>query len=783
MASKTKWRLRGFAASTTVLLGAMGFAGSGCNDDGVATVECESTRTYFAQNVWGIMESKCIACHNPQGDARETKFILKGAAEAGFIDANLATIKDVSSLTKGDQSWWLLKPTGEEPHQGGVQVAKGSDEYKAMLGLVVRLKDDQPCQAIGADTFAGVELAGAELTLRKAAIILAGRLPTDEELARVRDGGFPALEGVLDEMMTEEGFFDFVKSAYGDLFQTDFYLRNDAAGQIADSYPNAFWFMDDSEAKAMVQQYGLASLGEVQRFTEHAIAREPLELIEWVVKNDLPFSEILTANYMMFSPFSAKSFGVAPDFSDDGDPFEFAPASLAYDGEEYGFPHAGVLTSPMFLSRWPTTPTNRNRARSRVFMLFFLGTDILKTAEQPVDQTSIKDLNPTRNSPQCTVCHTNVDPIAGAFQAFDEDGVWDQDPTWYPEMFPPGFGSKALPIDQSPQGLQWLARQAVQDERFTLSVVYNLYRGLTGREPLAAPTDHEDPLYGARFDAFLAQANVFHEIGEKFKQSNMNAKVIVKELVLSPYFRGVNAVTMDPMELAKLDEVGLGRLLPPEMLHNKIDAIFGVPWANGNLEPRLVHEPRNLADTGTYQLFYGGIDFVNVNSRITDPNGLMAAVGERMAMEMSCFAVPTDFSRLPADRRLFKTIDIDGVTYDPKDLAPESGGLAVPQAVAGIKQTIANLHFYILGEQVGVDHPEVERTYQLFLETWREGTAKLAADELSENLPGACRVETEFFSGTPLPEGQQVIGDDKYTIRAWMAVMTYLISDYKFLYE
>lgn len=782
MASR-RWRLRGFAASTAALLGATAFAGSGCNDDGVASVECESTRTYFAQNVWRIMETKCMACHNPQGEARETKFILKGAAEAGFIDANLATIKEISSFERDGESLWLLKPTHSIAHEGGVQVEKGSDEYKAMLGLVVRLKNDQECQAIGADTFAGVDLAGDELTLRKAAIILAGRLPSELEIQRVREGGFAALELVLDEMMTEERFFDFVKGTYGDLFQTDFYLRNDAAGQIADTYPNAFWFDSDDAAKAMMQQYGLRSTEEVQRFTEQGIAREPLELIEHVVKNNLPFSEIITADYMMFSPFTAKSFGVEIDFEDASDPFEFQPGSLDYEGE-YGFPHAGVLTSPMFLSRWPTTETNRNRARSRVFMLFFLGTDILKTAEQPVDQTAIKDLNPTRNAAECTVCHSSVDPIAGAFMAFDENGVWNEEAAWYPEMFPPGFGDRDLPGDQNAEGLQWLARQAAQDERFTLSVVYNLYRGLTGREPLIAPTDHEDPLYAARFDAFLAQANVFHEIGEKFKQSGMNAKTIVKELVMSPYFRGVNAVTMDPNELAKLEEVGLGRLLTPEILHNKIQAIFGVPWVGDGLDdPRLVHEPRDLSDRGDYQLFYGGVDFVDVNARITDPNGLMAAVGERMAMEMTCFAVPTDFSRAAEERKLFKTIDIDGITYDPKNLVPESGGLPVPQAVEGIKQTIVNLHFHILGEKLSIDHPEVNRTYQLFLETWREGAEKLEAEEISTELPGDCQVTTEFFSGEALPEEQHVTSDEKYAIRAWMAVMTYLISDYKFLYE
>ena len=34
-----------------------------------------------------------------------------------------------------------------------------------------------------------------------------------------------------------------------------------------------------------------------------------------------------------------------------------------------------------------------------------------------------------------------------------------------------------------------------------------------------------------------------------------------------------------------------------------------------------------------------------------------------------------------------------------------------------------------------------------------------------------------------LPEAQQISDDTAYTIRAWMAVVTYLLSDYKFLFE
>ena len=183
------------------------------------------------------------------------------------------------------------------------------------------------------------------------------------------------------------------------------------------------------------------------------------------------------------------------------------------------------------------------------------------------------------------------------------------------------------------------------------------------------------------------------------------------------------------------------------------------------------------------RICYGGMDHDDVTARITDPNGLMAAVAERMSVEMSCIAVPVDFSREPADRRIYPEVEIDGVVYDPLELEPESGGLAVPQAQQGIKQTIVHLHKQILGEHLHVDHKEVERTYQLFVETWREGKDKMQSDEVGTNLPGACQADTDFYTGKALPEDRQIVTDEKYTVRAWMAVMTYLLSDYRFLYE
>ena len=76
----------------------LGAVASGCSSDegGLDKVGCESTKQYFAENAWRIVEQKCIGCHNPQGQARDTKYILKGPAEAGFLDHNIDVISDVN---------------------------------------------------------------------------------------------------------------------------------------------------------------------------------------------------------------------------------------------------------------------------------------------------------------------------------------------------------------------------------------------------------------------------------------------------------------------------------------------------------------------------------------------------------------------------------------------------------------------------------------------------------------------------------------------------------------
>jgi hypothetical protein len=133
------------------------------------------------------------------------------------------------------------------------------------------------------------------------------------------------------------------------------------------------------------QQEALWDLARVYR---KAIRAEPLELISYVVRNNRPFTEIMTADYIMVSPYSAKGYGIFEQvkdrFKDPKNPFEYVPAKLpalkARNGKvqesKTGFyPHAGLLSMFHYLRRYPTTETNRNRLRARMYYQHFLGNE------------------------------------------------------------------------------------------------------------------------------------------------------------------------------------------------------------------------------------------------------------------------------------------------------------------------------------------------------------------------------------------------------------------------
>ena len=58
-----------------------------------------------------------------------------------------------------------------------------------------------------------------------------------------------------------------------------------------------------------------------------------------------------------------------------------------------------------------------------------------------------------------------------------------------------------------------------------------------------------------------------------------------------------------------------------------------------------------------------------------------------------------------------------------------------------------------------------------------------AVEELPTLLPSTCRREVDPLTGEFLPEELRVTSDPDFTIRAWMAVVTALLADYRFVHE
>ena len=98
--------------------------------------------------------------------------------------------------------------------------------------------------------------------------------------------------------------------------------------------------------------------------------------------------------------------------------------------------------------------------------------------------------------------------------------------------------------------------------------------------------------------------------------------------------------------------------------------------------------------------------------------------------------------------------------------------------MSDIKKNIQHLHQQLLGETLALTDPEIERTYQVFLGTWQELESAGSPDLIWE-----CQAQNDPTTGNPLPKSATISQDANYTLRSWIAVVSYLLSDYKFLYE
>jgi hypothetical protein len=182
-------------------------------------------------------------------------------------------------------------------------------------------------------------------------------------------------------------------------------------------------------------------------------------------------------------------------------------------------------------------------------------------------------------------------------------------------------------------------------------------------------------------------------------------------------------------------------MLSPEQLERKVGAVFGERW-------------RRLE--GELAMLYGGIDSKEVTERAADPSGAMGAIQRNLSNDVACKHVARDFARPAKERRLFPGIEPDALP-----------GVSA-EGDEAIRKAIARLHEKILGRYDAADSDEVKRTFKLFAGVVEDAKGQKGVEKREAY---ACR------------QGGAVADDPNYTIRAWRAVVTYLLRRHEFLYE
>ncbi|HEY1099845.1 MAG TPA: hypothetical protein VGF99_13000 [Myxococcota bacterium] len=887
-------------------------------DDGTGTApavrfnRCTSLKTTYATDLYPLVFTRCIGCHNEFGYAPmmgaelvlafpgDEDFAIRGVeavrammqkSSADGLDVDVATLSDEQraqlSLEPGQThiSRVLANPMfgSDVGHLGGVVFSPNDrEEITRFQAFLARLEGDDTC-AVGSehgivdeDLLASTSMLSPKESFKRAQLSLTGLNASTTTLNAVVDEA--SLATAIDTLLTNRRVEDRLAEIWNDWLLTD-KNAGDNPNYLGAAFSRRTFFnplqsegarginscndsnpanccrvaedprnLDDNDDNDVAPKPQNVACEQKRLELRVMAGKEPIEFLRRLWREQRPAETMLQADFTVVNPATAKVYGLlAADNRTflDGETQSFNN-NAADDATELrvtrviasannqiatrspdasAWPHQGLLSMPSFLSRYPTTVSNRERTRARAVYELFLGVPVMKlaafaTPEIPPGQ-SLENL--TWDTQPCIVCHALLDPVAATFNSFTGNGgaIVASRPCRTDGMRSPGFGFINLPgegfipraaldddddctapFDGEGEGvsdnkgderLAWLADRVVEHPRFAYAVIVPLYEGLVGSKVLSPPDALVDPDFGAKSRAYVAQQRELQSLVSVYRAGGGRLQPVVRSILLSRSFRADVVVSdgFDAVDTAERDRalelMNLGhkaKLLTPELLARRLTLTTGLPWAH-------LRSP-NRADAleavaGPYSIFWGGIDSENVTQRSRDPVAIRAAVARRMGHEVACVVVPQEFSMVTkTDRKLLRVIE-------PTDVPVAADGTVDDVVLARVRDQIRRLHVTLWNEPE-IDDAEVDASLELFLAALQAMRAPADGVPVSPSL-GSCAAMSLFVPGTrpPYPptgtvvidevEHRRVSTDADYTIRAWMAVLSSVLADARFIME
>jgi len=421
-----------------------------------------------------------------------------------------------------------------------------------------------------------------------------------------------------------------------------------------------------------------------QQDVRHALAEEPLRIVGEVVRQDMPLTTLVTADWTVLDDVSSEIWS-----DHDYDPEQGGVQVVSHTD---GRPAAGVLSTNGFLLRHESNGGNFNRGRSSVLSETFL-CDVYSNRDIPIagaltDPDAVAAAINT--DPACVACHQSVDPIAATFfplrNRLDPNqitGAYDRgcedlsrSQSCYPvSMYYPEYANYWQEVDMRAPGyfgadaadLQDVGAHIAQDPRFSSCMARRFAAYLTQRPIEAVPAEEVAALQQVLLD------------------SQMSARALAVAVVTNPSFLA-SEVGTEPTEL---------QIIRPEQLDRMVEDLTGLHLAVA-VNDNVGDIPLMADDVLGFRAMSGGIDGASVTLPTHQPTPTKLLTIAALAEEGAGHVVDHDLAASSGERRLLMTVDS---TTTDEDI---------------VRAELVHLHGRIFGTIVTPNSPDVDDALALW---------------------------------------------------------------------